>query len=506
MESRADGLSRPEEDPVAALDAAIEALQRIDIDVLGPQDLDRHLTACEQARRRLEARQYRLAETLRARRAERLKQAGTDREKAERQARTETQRQLREKLQWTPSDARRATRLGRQLSGSPAAGRQLERGALSPRHAAVLADTLAPLVGEEREAAEAELLERAKHEDAVTFGRSCRRLLAQLDHEAAMEAEDRRYGRRRATVSQTEDGMLAVHASLSGLDAETYATAVHAFRRPNTPDEHRSPEQATADAMVEMARAALRVGDAPTNHGIRPHLNVDLDYATILTQAGVAETAWTGPVPFGEIRRLLSDVGVSRLLVGPDGLPEEAGPETRNVPNGVWRGLVRRDGGCVARGCDAPASWCDAMHLDEPYRFDGRLSLGNAALGCKTHHRYYDRHGWQITWCDRRPILHPPNRPPKCPPQARSQAHPQASGGQGRKAPPTSPCVARECRIVIPAEVARESGDPPASPPRRRHVRTKGFRPRGRPRSPSDAPPARPSTQGTGGFRRGPPG
>ena len=396
------------------LTAAGELIDR-DLDELGDGQLVEDLDHLEKTRRRVEAHQIALAEVLKTRRARRLRDKGRDPEKAARQAERATQDELTDTLQWSRSDARRATRLGRELSSAGASRGTREafrEGRLPPRHAKLLADTVRHLVGAERDWAEAVLLEAARREDAVTFGRTCRRLLAELDHEAAMAAEDRRHGRRSARMSQTDDGMLAISAHLSGADAETVATAIHAFRRPDPPDVRRSPEQATADAIVDLAAAALRAADAPARHGIRPHVTVDLDYQALLAQAGVAETVWMGPLPFGEIRRLLADCGVSRLLIGPDATPVEAGPESRNVPNGLYRGLLRRDGGCIGIGCDAPAAWCDVMHLDHPYRFEGRLSLHNAALGCRLHHRKYDRAGWKITWLDGRPVLHPPGRSP----------------------------------------------------------------------------------------------
>ena len=408
---------------VSRLVEAAAALPERDLDKLAPATVDADLEALETVRRRVEAHQHRLIDLRRRRRVAEHRRRGQRKDQAKRRAQREEREQVRDEIGWGPGEARRATELGEDLEDSEAARRAFDEGQLPARHAALLADTLKHLVGAQRERAETELLERARQEDALTFGRSCRRLLATLDHEEAMAAEQRRHGRRRGRVAATDDGMLAINALLSGIDAETVATAVDAFRRPDVPGHRRSAEQATADAIVELARAALRAGTAPAKHGIRPQVVVGLDYQTILAQAGVAETVWMGPLPFAEVRRLLADCGVSRLLVEPDGLPVEAGPAVRDVPVGLWRGLVRRDGGCIAQGCTIPAHWCDVMHLDEPYRFEGRLSFTNAALGCRTHHRDYDLHGWQITWHDRRPVLHPPGRSSPRPDRGASARH-----------------------------------------------------------------------------------
>ena len=467
------------------LAAAAELADR-DLDGRPDGQLGADLETLEQVRRRVEAHQIALADILKTRRTRRLRERGTDADKAARQAERATQDELTDTLQWSRSDARRATRLGRELhaAGTSDGTRDaFSAGHLPPRHAKLLADTLRHLVGAERDWAEAVLLEAARREDAVTFGRTCRRLLAELDHEAAMADEDRRHARRGARMTQTDDGMLALSAHLSGIDAETVATAIHAFRRPDPPDVRRSPEQATADAIVDLAAAALRAAEAPAHHGIRPHATVDLDYRTLLAQAGVTDAVWMGPLPFGEARRLLADCGVSRLLVEPDSTPVEAGPETRNVPNGLYRGLLRRDGGCIAVGCDAPAAWCDAMHLDHPYRFEGRLSLHNAALGCRLHHRKYDRANWKITWIDGRPVLHPPGRPPGKP----AGTHPEPAG-RARPAPPTGG----------DARPGRKASHPPGNHP--------GAGPGPSGGDPTVAPAATDTSHPSGNHSKAPPG
>ena len=44
-----------------------------------------------------------------------------------------------------------------------------------------------------------------------------------------------------------------------------------------------------------------------------------------------------------------------------------------------------RDRTCRAEGCDVPATWCEAHHLD-PWHTGGRTDLANAILLCSHHH------------------------------------------------------------------------------------------------------------------------
>jgi hypothetical protein len=394
---------------LAGLAGAVDALAARRIDELTDEDIRAEIAAIEVAGRRLEARSCRLAGALSDRRARRAAAAHPRDARAAERAAGEVRRELAHQLNWTPGQAKQATQDAKKLDSLPAAGAAADAGELSARHARLVADTLAHLLpGEERDRLEAELVDAARTQDLVEFGRTCRRRLAEVDHDAAMADQNRRHARRRAALTHTDDGLTRLWGDWAGLDGETVATAVHAFRRPDRPDEHRTPEQRTADAVVDALAAALRADQAPTTHGVRPHVTVVVDADTVRARAGAADTTWGGPLPYGEIRRLLDDAGISWLAVDGDGLPVEAGPEVRTVPAGLWRALVHRDRGCIAEGCDAPPAWSDVMHLATPHRRGGRLSVETAGLGCRYHHRRYDQNGWQVTWIQGRPTLHPP--------------------------------------------------------------------------------------------------
>jgi hypothetical protein len=397
----------------ADLLAAVDRLVAVPVDELDEDAIRRQLGTVERVRRRLDARRCRLADTLADRQATRAGEAakaqGRDDIRARERARQDVGRELAQAHRWGPSETKRALGVGSQMREPGPAQAAFDAGALPARHAELLADTLKCLTDPaDRDLAQRQLLAAAAEQDPVAFGRTCRRLLAELDQAAAQRAETRRHGRRRLAIAPTDDGMLAISGVLAGLDAETVATAIDAFRHPDVPGQHRTAEQRTADALVELARAALRAGEASEQHGVRPHVTVTIDWDTIRDGAGVAEAAWLGPLPYSEVRRLLADASVARLLVDAKRVPLEAGEAVRSVPAGLWRAVVARDRGCVAEGCDIPAGWTDVMHLERPYRFDGRLSPRTAALGCRHHHRLYDHHGWRIDWVDGRPVLRPP--------------------------------------------------------------------------------------------------
>jgi hypothetical protein len=410
--------------PLGRLDGAVADVVATDVDALGDEDVRTVMARTQGAIDRLLGMRSKLAGTLESRA---LRAAGPGRE---RQALRVVRDRTADELRLTPSEVKRSGETGRRLAEVPAAQRAMTDGDLPPDHARVLADTLQHLAGADRERAERELLPRARHEDATTFGRSCLRLLAEFDAEAAQAAQDRRNARRHLRVTQTPDGMLAVHGQGSGWDAEVVATALHAFARPG-PADARSAEQRNWDALVAACRTALDAGEAAENRGARPHALVLVPLPPVGSDAAPppVEAAWTGPLPWTEVRRHLADAVVSRVLIDAESLPLEASVAVRTVPAGLWKFLLVRDRVCIAEGCTVPAAWCAVMHLDEAFALGGKLSPDNSGLGCSRHHLAYYRCGWVVTWVAGRPVLHHPDRPPAHRSGASARAGPAPPGG-----------------------------------------------------------------------------
>jgi hypothetical protein len=374
----------------ASVDEMVRAVDQVDLDGLDDATLDELLRTVQRGYDRLAALRC-LAAGARETRA--LRAAGPGREQ---RALRDTRQALREELQLTPSEAKKLGETGRRVGQAPRAQRSLRRGRLRPEHAAIITDTLRWLDGAAREAVEEQLVEAAGRCDPVALGRLARRLLAEADQGAAMEAVNRRHARRSTKLVEQPDGMTDLYARLSGLEAELAHTTLHAFRRPDAAGEHRTPEQATADALVDIFNAALRSRQAPTQHGERPHVTITIAQQDLERSAGVGEGVFTGPMPAREIQRLVRDAKLTWVVVDPVGVPQNVS-EGRNVVNSaLWRALLVRDGGCRWPGCDAPPSWCDIAHAEVPDRDGGPRVLSNVALLCRRHHRQVDLGRWTM--------------------------------------------------------------------------------------------------------------
>ncbi len=312
------------------------------------------------------------------------------------QVERETQQLLRDQLNLPPGEAKRTVKAGRKANAPGPVGDGFRDGRLSEAHLSVIADIGRGLPPDVRHRLEAELTDAAQRLDPVALGRLARRRLAELDPEDARRSEQRRHARRRLSMATTDDGGVRISGQLYGLQAEKAMTAFHAFHSHDAPGQRRSPEHRGADAFEALCDVALRSGEAASQHGQRPHVQVLLPWQSLVAESGVAELAYTGPISVEELRPLLSDAVIGRVVLDGDGVPIEVSKQVRTVPAGLWRALLARDGGCTWEGCDAPAGWCEAAHGDIPYRLEGRLQLDNAALLCSRHHRRFDAGGWAM--------------------------------------------------------------------------------------------------------------
>jgi hypothetical protein len=377
-------------DLAARIDATSDAIGAIDVDALDDGNLRDAIRVLQRGQDLMRGLQCEAVGALEARA---IQQAGPGREQ---RAVEPTRRFIRDELQLTHSEAKKLGETGRRLREAPEAKRSMQQGKLRPEHASVITDILRYLDGDTRRQVEERLVEAAATMDPVKLGRLGRQLLAEADQEAAMLAEQRRHARRSGKVSQTADGMTAVNSRLAGLDGELAQTCIDAFRRPDAPGEHRTPEQATADALVEIFDAALRSRSAPTQHGERPHLTIVIEAERLETVTGVGFGTFTGPIPATEVLRLARDAKLTWITVDPDGVPLNVSEGRNVVQSALWRALVVRDGGCRWPGCDAPPSRCDVAHAEVPDRDGGPRVLSNVAMLCRHHHRKVDIGKWTM--------------------------------------------------------------------------------------------------------------
>ncbi len=381
---------------LCAAEAAVQRLAGVTVDELADEELESLLSRVRRPLLQLEGVRSRAAAAAVARAASRADRTPLG------AAVQDRQRRLAEQQQVTHSEIKQQIAAGRAARDHEATGRAMAEGQVAPRHAQLIAKILADIPPERRAEVEAELLELAGRLEAGAFGRAARELLGRERPQALATDETRQHRARSLRATTTEDGGFAFSGLLYGAAAEQARVAFSAFRRPDTPGERRTPAQRGADAFEQLCAAALRVGDAPTNHGERPQVMVVFtaaEYAALSTSPELTTGRFLGSgqtVTGREVRNLVDDCEMFRLVLDEQAVPMEVSKSVRTVPVGLWRALMLRDGGCVWEGCDAPASWCDVAHGNRSFTRGGKLSLDNSMLLCRRHHRRFDQGSFSV--------------------------------------------------------------------------------------------------------------
>lgn len=375
----------------ARLTASVEELAAIDVDAASDDQLRALLRDLKRPLDRLTALRARWAGELEHRAV-----LAAPRGKQQR-AVQDARRNLQSDLKLTPAEAKQTSEVGRRLRDAPQARQAFESGALTQGQAAVITDTLRHIPGDRKRAVEEELTAAAAELDATALRRQATRILAREDLEAAELREQRQLARRSCRLVDREDGGLGVTSNHYGVGAELVRTAIDAFTTHDGSNERRSPEMRTADALEQICAVALRAGEAPTKHGVRPHVLVIVPLTELAEMAGMAEFGFTGPVTMSQVSPLLQDASVTYVAIDEVGAPRALSDARPAVSTAQWRALLARDRGCTWKGCRAPASWCQVAHGNIPFRLGGRLDLDNAALLCLRHHARFDAGGWRMT-------------------------------------------------------------------------------------------------------------
>jgi hypothetical protein len=402
------------------------ALQGLDLDTLADDQIRELTRPTTTVIRRLQALQTRLAGTLdtRARQAARAAadaspagRATADRD-ADRAAK-DVRDDLIDQLQLSPSQAKQLTDTDRLLADLPATRQAFHAGRLTLDHVRLLHKAIHRFPTAQRTRLEALLVDDAVRQDPVSFGRTCRAVVAQLDPQLAHKDSTDQHAGRSARIAQRPDGTTWLGVEVSGVDGEFLQATIDAFRTADADGERRTWEQRSADAVMTMVRAAAGTLDDPDARCGVPVFLLQLPADQLLGQderarlrAGNGLTTFTGPLPLADLDRLIGDSHVAALLADRDGLPLAVTRQVRTVPVGLWRLLVARDRGCITAGCDARPGWCQVAHLADPYRKRGKLAPNTAGLLCHRHHTAFDNGRLTLTWTDGRPVVHRRTAPP----------------------------------------------------------------------------------------------
>ena len=189
--------------------------------------------------------------------------------------------------------------------------------------------------------------------------------------------------------SKTLDDRFVTNGAFEALEG---ATVGHALTLADSGDLTVAPPQRRAQALVDVCEFFLRHHEKPPVVRNRPHVNLVLDAADLQDEAGPrAELVEYGiRLDAAATSALLCDCEINRVvadkIAGAASRILDYGRTTKNVGPSLWAALMVRDRHCRYPGCDRPAHWCDAHHV-QWWSKGGPTNLDNLVVLCRRHHR-----------------------------------------------------------------------------------------------------------------------
>ena len=301
-----------------------------------------------------------------------------------------------------PGDASRIVRSGRALEHLPELAAGFAAGWVTAEQVDVVARTVGP----------AEIARAAEQDvDLAPFDRAWTAVAEETSHQSlavAVQAfadaldpdgaePDPTEGRRLA-IAQHADGSVTGRFDLDAVGGEKVQAAIESIVQADRPaGDDRTRAQQNADAFVQLCDNQLASGDLPTMRTVKPHVVLEIGLDDLVDPAagrGAATTGFGATISAARARWLACDASISRIVMGPDGVPLDLGRDHRVVTPGLRKAVERRDRSCVFTGCGAPTWWCDVHHLVH-WVHGGETSLGNSALLCERHHTKV-HHGFRV--------------------------------------------------------------------------------------------------------------
>jgi hypothetical protein len=203
---------------------------------------------------------------------------------------------------------------------------------------------------------------------------------------------------RRLVLTRHGDGSISGRFDLDAVGGERLQAALESLVQAGRgAGDERTRAQQSADALVQLCDNQLAAGQLPILRGHKPQVIVKIDAEDLVDPAtgrGTGEMGFGATVSAARARWLACDGNITRIVMGPDGMPLDHGRTLRLFPPHVRRAAEVRDGGCVFTGCAAPTWWCDVHHL-LAWIDGGATDLDNAALLCERHHTKV-HHGFRV--------------------------------------------------------------------------------------------------------------
>jgi hypothetical protein len=238
----------------------------------------------------------------------------------------------------------------------------------------------------------------------------------EIDAEGIVERERQRHQKRYFKVFKRADGMIKGDFLLAPHSGG--AEVLETFERITSPrrggprfvdleeqqraqrilDDERTVEQLQADGFVDLLRLGVAAEPGRIVGTKKPAVRVLTTVTPDRTGAGTAFGRiedHADPVSAQTVGQFVCESGILPIRFDDDGQCLNVGREQRLFTAVQRVALAARDGGCRFPGCERPASWCEAHHIDR-HTDGGRTDVKDGILLCRHHHMLIHNNGWRI--------------------------------------------------------------------------------------------------------------
>src|SRR5690348_14281586 len=393
MSGLGTGFDHPATEAVAAIDAALDALQDANLWSLPTAELGRLLVGLETTARRLDAARVEL--TAHA------EKSGV----AQREGAVSLAAFLRARADVAPRVTRGRLHLHAALSNRELTREAFGAGVISQTGAEAVCNALDTLPAEAPARlitpVEQLLVDTAAEEGTAAVTRRAMEITHRFAPDELARRETNASEQDRFNLTLRPDGGISFRGHYGVEAAASVLPVLNAFAAPHPavdgiPD-LRDAERRYADAFLHICTLAGTDPAAPRHRGEPPHVNVTISYDALRGALGQAPGVLDhgAPISAETARMWACDAKIIPLVLGANSEPLDIGRASRIWPPAIARAITTRDGGCVIPGCDRPPSRTRIHPL--PFWAAGRQPcLDNGALVCETDHNQVHKQGWTI--------------------------------------------------------------------------------------------------------------
>lgn len=296
-------------------------------------------------------------------------------------------------------------------------------GVVSPAQASAMTDCLEALGAEVsarvRQEAEEHLVSLAGERTAAEIRTLGEHLLEVIDpetfedHERRKVEDEARKAREatRLNIRKRGDGTSRLSGVLPDAAADRLKAYLNAFSSPrhgnaragDEPSPYVDPvtgrrlagERIRGEAFCALLEA-MDPGRMPIHGGAATTIVITMDLDKLRAGLGWALTGDNEKLSAAEVRRLACQANLVPAVLGGESEVLDLGRSKRLFTPAQRKALGLTWKSCAIDGCDVPAAWCEAHHLD-PWAAGGKTDLANGILICSRHHHYVDDPRFTLT-------------------------------------------------------------------------------------------------------------